>query len=724
MKAILIAIGAIFITMPLVAQNKFIAYLKDGKSHEAIIGATAIISGSSNGAVTDLTGLVVLESVPNGRQIIMFKALGYETMSDTLFFPVSTRDTIRVYLNAEENEMEEVQISTTRSSRTIRDIPTRIEFLGAEEVGEKANMKPGDIRMMLSESTGIQTLQTSAISGNSSIRIEGLDGRYCQILKDGFPLYAGFSGGLGLLQTPPLDLKQVEIIKGSSSTLYGGGAIAGLINLISKTPTTERELRFLLNGTSAGGLDLNSFYSKRFGRVGVTIYTAFNSNAPYDPAGIGLTAIPKFERFTLNPRMFFYLDKSTDFTFGLNTNIENRIGGDMQYINGNRDSAHNFYENNKSQRFSSQLELKHRFSDARQISFKNSVSFFSRKIDAPGYMFEGSQVSSFTEISYNVHQSNHEWVGGANVVTDAFMEKRLSAFPLRDYKQVTVGGFIQNTCDISSHFIAESGIRSDYVFDYGFAILPRISVLYKINNHLTSRLGGGLGYNAPTIFTEESERMQYRNILPVSKGGGRLEESYGGNWDVNYRTTIADGKITFSLNQLLFYTRLNNPLMLLVISNGLLGFGNLPAHIDARGAETNMKIGYRHFRLYLGYTYTHSHLHYGKIEAETPLTPQHHTNSVLTYEVENKWKIGLEAYYYSPQVLSTGKYGRDYWLCGFMAEKLWKKCSVFINFENFLDSRQTRFGSIYSGTSVNPVFKEIYAPLDGFVFNGGLKFNL
>jgi iron complex outermembrane receptor protein len=73
-----------------------------------------------------------------------------------------------------------------------------------------------------------------------------------QILKDGLPLYAGFSGGLGLLQTPPLDLKQFEVIKGSSSTLYGGGAIAGLVNLISKTPKEERELNFHIDITSAG----------------------------------------------------------------------------------------------------------------------------------------------------------------------------------------------------------------------------------------------------------------------------------------------------------------------------------------------------------------------------------------------------------------------------------------------------------------------------------------
>jgi len=83
-------------------------------------------------------------------------------------------------------------VSSTRSSRNIKDIPTRIEAIPVADLDEKSVMQPGNIKMLVSEIAGVQTQQTSQISGSASIRIQGLDGKYTQLLQDGFPLYSGF----------------------------------------------------------------------------------------------------------------------------------------------------------------------------------------------------------------------------------------------------------------------------------------------------------------------------------------------------------------------------------------------------------------------------------------------------------------------------------------------------------------------------------------------------
>lgn len=707
-------------------NNTFSAIIKDGKTNKSLSGASAQVLGSSIGSSSDSSGMVTLNNIPPGKQILEIRFLRYTTRRDTLEFPLTQSVPLEIGLDPEEEgeELEEVVISATRSSRNIDNIPTRVEVIAGEELDEKGNMKPGDIRMLLAESTGIQTQQTSATSANASIRIQGLDGKYTQVIRDGFPLYAGFSGGLGLLQIAPLDLQQVEVIKGSSSTLYGGGAIAGLVNLVSKRPTEERQLNFLLNGTSALGLDASAFYAQKFKGVGTTVYAAYNHGSAYDPADIGLTAIPQFDRFTLNPKLFVYFDGNTTLIAGVNATTEKRIGGDMQYIKGNGSSEHSYFEENKTGRFSSQLELEHRLTDNEKLVFRNSVSYYDRSIGLPGYRFSGDQLSSFTEASYSRNVEKADWVVGVNFLTDRFSEDRATGTAVRDYDYTTIGAFVQNTWNATEKFNIESGVRGDYLDEFGFFFLPRISALWKINEHFSTRLGGGLGYKAPTVFTEDAERIQFRGVLPLDPGDTKVEQSYGANYDINYRTSLSDNEIGFSVNHMFFYTRINNPMLLIPATGGNYQYVQPTGYFDTKGMETNIKLTYDDFKLFVGYTYADVNQHIGNTTTAYPLVSRHRLNNVLMYEIEEKWKVGAEAYYFGPQELNDGTTGKSYWTAGLMAERIWERFSVFINFENFTDTRQTKFGPIYSGSITSPIFGDIYAPVDGFVINGGIKLRL
>lgn len=719
MKYLLTGIALCCLTAAVQAQNTFKAVIKGGEEKNPLAGATVTWKEQNKSVAADSTGSVTVTGITNGVQTFIISFIGHEEKTVSYTFPLANDQAIEIELEeSKEEQEEEVVVTATRISRTIANIPTRVEVISGEELDEKGNMKPGDIRMLLNESTGIQTQQTSATSFNSGIRIQGLEGRYTQLLKDGYPLYSGFSGGLSILQIAPLDLRQVEVIKGSASTLYGGGAIAGLVNLVSKTPGKQRELSFMANGTSAGGLDLSGFYSQRYGKLGLTLFTSRNSNKAYDPADIGLTAIPKFERYTVNPRLFFY-GKNTTADIGITYITEDRTGGSMSYI---KNGGSGFFEKNNTDRITTQFGIAHKLNVHSTLQFKNSYSRFNRVITIPTYTFDALQQSSFSELTWNQKGEKADWVIGANVLTDDLQEKSQTSASKRDYHYNTYGFFIQNAWSVSDKFTLESGLRGDYVNEYGFELLPRLSAMLRVSPKITTRIGGGFGYKTPTIFTEEAERKQFQNLLPVDIHATRNERSIGGNWDINYRTTI--GEVGFSLNHLFFYTKLNKPLVMVNASGGNVQFNNSAGYLDTKGVETNLRFTYNDFKLFIGYTYTDANIHFDNDKEWLPLTARHRLNNVLMYEVEEKWKLGLEAYYYSKQQLNDGSFGKSYWITGFMAEKIWEKISLYINFENFTNTRQSKFDSIYTGSIDSPVFKDIYAPVEGFVVNGGIKVRL
>jgi len=683
--------------------------------NEPIFGATVYFEELEKGAVTDFDGIATFNEIPNGEHIIIVSFLGFETLKTTIQIP-SNSDLI-FKLKSGGNELDEVVLQSSISTKTVKKIPTRIEFIGVEEMGEKAIMNPTNISMVLRESTGIQMQQTSLSSGSTNIRIQGLDGRYTQLLRDGFPLYGGFSSGLSILQIPPLDLQQFEIIKGSSSTLYGGGAIAGLINMVSKTPDEEPALDIMLTQTQALGSTANVFYSKRNEKFGISLYGSGHYQKAYDPEDDGFSNLPKTKSISFNPKFFYYPSDKTTFWLGLNGTYDDRIGGDITKIESGENGIHQYTEENISKRLSSQAVYKTQIDSISSLSIKNSVSFFDRNLTIPDFNFDGKQTNTFTEITYQRETSKADWIFGANLYTSNFDEND-NATLQRDQTDITYGLFANNIYDLSDSWILETGLRADYNTDFGFFPLPRISLLYKNDNGFSSRIGGGLGYKIPDIFTEEAEFINFENIIGIDKSSLKAERSYGVNLDFNYQTRLFE-TIGFSINQLFYVTAINNGLLLNSTNNGLFAFENATDEILSKGAETNIKFTYKDFRWFLNYALIDTKLNYLAGNPQKPLTAKHNAGSVLMYE-SDKWRIGYETFYTGKQFLSNGTETTDFVTMGLLLMRNFKFGSAFVNFENFTDRRQSRFSPLVLPPHENPEFQEIYAPTDGFIFSVGI----
>ena len=695
------------------AQSRLSVHVKDSLTGEPLPGVSVIIVGTRLGAVTNTEGKIFFSKVLEGNYQAKAYLLGYRDKFVPVEIPLDT--SITILLSPLETAIEELTVTALRTNARMEDSPLKVEVLGTEEMDEENSIKPGNITSLLGDISGIQIQQSSSVSANSNVRIQGLGGKYTQILRDGLPLYEGFSGSFGILQIPPLDLRQIEIIKGTASTLYGGGAIGGIINLVSKEPGEKNEGSITLNQSTLTERNFNGFCSVKKNKRGATIFSGVTYQNPVDVNGDGFSDVPKIQSLVIHPRLFFFPGPKTKLAIGFSSTYEVRRGGDMNVLNDNGDSSHTFFEEDKTDRNTGDLIFTHTAANKNTFTVKGSASFFDRTVVTDTYRFYGTQVNGFGEISYLVPREKNDFVGGVDFKSEYFEKNNKEFSLINDFSDYTVGAFVQNTWKKNEKLFLEAGLRTDYHSEYGFFFLPRTAALYKLNDHWYSRVGFALGYLTPDPLVEQNTETDLRKILPIADSV-EAERSAGLNLEINYKTKMGEDAFLY-FNHAFFYTEINAPVVSATDSLGITGFYNEDKPVNSAGWDTYLRMTVDEFEIYFGYTYTMARQEYDTVQPYVTLTPRNRAATIVAYEIEGKWRFALEGSYSSFQYRDDGSRTPDYFFMAAMIERKFKHASLVLNGENILDERQSKHEKIVTGPFNNPTFKPLWGPIDGRVIN-------
>lgn len=720
MRSLLICIGFLWMAANGFAQNHFNCFVKDVANNEPLAGVTAKIISSTKAAASDEKGNIVFTNLPSGKISIEFTLIGYTGQTVTFFIPQG--DTVPViYLQKGAAKTEdEVIVTSSRTNSRIEDLPTKVEVLGSEEVGEENGIKPGNIASLLGDIAGIQIQQTNAATGNADARIQGLPGRYSQILRDGMPLFGGYSGSFSILQIPPLDLKQIEIIKGSSSTLYGGGAIAGLLNLVSGSPKINSpEKSITLNQSTLKESNLNLYLSGRNKKAGFTLFGGGTYQRAVDVNKDGFSDVPDLKTVFFHPRIFIYPNQRQTVTVGYNLTYEDRNGGDMQVLHHTKDNMHQFYIQNKSLRNTADASWENKLNKTDVLTVKGTASFFNRNISTNVFGMKANQLSYFSEISYFKKLPKHNIVAGMNFSGENFKKKLPDSTQFNNYNHSTVGLFVQDDWKITGKFIAEAGLRFDHHNVYGNFVLPRLSLLYRISPAFTTRLGGGLGYKTPSPFVTDADERNYPGIMP--NNNLKAERSTGINWDINFKKAVSGWHLT--INQMFYLTDIHKPVVDTTAAAGVIRFYNAARPLSTKGFETYIAATHADLEIYLGYTYTYSRQLYDDAHPNVSLSARNKFASVIAYEFTKNFRAGIEASYTGRQYLDDNSTTPGYLFAAAMVRYDIKNVALVLNCENLFDYRQTRKENIVYGLPSNPYFRQLWAPVDGRVLNLSARIN-
>ncbi|CAN5327446.1 hypothetical protein BH23GEM2_BH23GEM2_20480 [soil metagenome] len=719
------------------AQNADSAVLRVLVLHDSLPVERALVRAGQVTRLTDTAGAATLLLAP-GAHTVLVTRLGFLPRRFEVTLRPAQDTTVAVQLEPRGAELESVVVAATRAERRVEDTPLRVEVVDEEEIAEKVAMTPGDISMLLNETSGLRVQTTSPSLGGAGVRVQGLRGRYTLLLADGLPLYGGQSGGLGLLQIPPVDLARVEVIKGTASALYGSSALGGVVNLISRrADTTVREL--LLNQTTRRGTDAVLFLSGRIAEEtpwSGTLLASGHRQSANDINADGWADIPEYQRGLVRPRLFYDNESGTSLYATAGYTAENREGGTL--AGRVAPDGLPFVEALRTRRADAGFTGRTLLRGTHVASIRASAADQRHAHQFGAVREDDSHRTAFAEASLVSPLAPWTFVVGAAFQLEGYRNERVASF---DYDHRVPAVFAQADVDAAPWLLLSGSARVDRHNVHGTILSPRGSVLLRTGDGgslpgWTVRASAGGGSFAPTPFTEETEATGLSALVPYALLA--IERAVGGSLDVGGPVATPVGLL--ELNATVFGSRLKSAVVARATddtapnSGAALQLVNAPLPTRTWGAEGLLRLVHDPLRVTATYAYTRGSEwdpeRGGTLRRSVPLIPRHSAGVVGSLENEGVSRIAVELYYTGRQSLADNPYrteSRPYLIVGALAERAFEtpagRARLFLNAENLLDVRQTRVDPLLL-PAPGPGGRrttDVWSLLEGRTFNGGVR---
>jgi outer membrane receptor for ferrienterochelin and colicins len=698
--------------------------------------AEAEVRIESRQALTDADGLARL-SVPAGRHRLSVARIGFHPA--TIDVQVLAKREVRVTVTLEPvpYRIDSLTVLSTRTGSHIEDSPLKVDVVAPEDVSEKVQSSPGSAVAIFREPNALLQVQSTAPSlGGVAVRIQGLRGRYTQILADGLPIYGTEPGELSLVQIPPLDLGRVEIIRGAASALYGGQALGGVINLLSREPIRRREV--LLAQAYSDASDLVGFAAgplpgtRADSRWAYSLLAGGHRQQRRDLDQDGWTNLPGYRRLALRPRLFWSDRSGSTLLLTAGTTLENREGGTVG--GGLTPAGVPFAEAVDTRHFDFGVNGQRVLAPGWTLSLRGAALHdFQRHV--VGGITERSRVrTGFAEVALvrtdaSPTWRSASWVLGAALDAEGFRGLDVSRF---DRTTATPGAFVQYDRPFTPWLRTSTSIRLDHSNLVGTILSPRLSALVRMGPHLSARLSGGTGFAAPTARLEETAVTGLHPVAPLGELVAERARS---------ASLAMIGRLGgFELDATLFGSVIDHALQMSPIppsgdpSAPTLQVVNALTPTRTWGTELFARWTRDPFLLTATYAYTRA------TEADpdaapglrrpVPLTARHVVTFDGIVEEEETGQVALELSYIGRQALAEDPYrtvSRPYVVVGFLAMKrLGSRANVFVNAENLLGVRLTDYEPLVR-PEPGPGGRwtvDAWAPLEGSMINLGVRLML
>jgi outer membrane receptor for ferrienterochelin and colicins len=465
-----------------------------------------VLLDTNKGTNSNENGNYQILQIPVGKYVLQVSSVGYESFSQKVEIQDGQTFTLNLSLKELDAELNTVVVSATRSERELSVLPVPVTVISKEQIKSMGSLRLNEV---LVEQTGLAIVSDHG----TGVQVQGFNPEYTLILVDGEPLIGRTAGTLELNRIAVGNIRQIEIVKGPSSSLYGSEALAGVINIITeKADGTKGTLtsRFGTNQT----LDMSGSADFQRKKLGVYAFANRYSTNGYDlsPESVGKTVSP-FSNYTFNTKLTYDVSSRTRLSVSGRYFIESQqsltdIGTPQETVvlDGKGDIRD----------WNLNPVLTHQLSPKLKTTFRFYGSGYqtnsSLKYQTDGQLYEESYFNqSFyrpeVQAEYFVNRKNNFTLGIGRI----WESVEATRYDDSMHYQTSYAYFQYEWQPIRKLNLIAGGRYDDHSA-YQSQFSPKLSAQYEVFNWLSLRGSAGVGFKAPDF------RQLYLNFTNTAVG--------------------------------------------------------------------------------------------------------------------------------------------------------------------------------------------------------------